>query len=139
MPATEASKRRAAEYRAQLLRDTVCAECGAQPIEWHHRIPQGPGDKPVSTLIVQGASRARIDREIAKCDPLCRSCHMRRDGRAAALSAARPFKCGDKQPPKLCEKCGIPANPLRRGYCPSCDKARRKYGDAAGTAPAVVD
>lgn len=71
------------EVRAQ----TVCAECGAQPIDWHD-----PGTRHEDKrnrpgrMAKRGASKREIDEEIARCIPLCRHHHMIVDGRAEALA-----------------------------------------------------
>jgi hypothetical protein len=67
------------EIRSQ----TVCAHCGAQPIDWHN--PQHvlePGRR-LGNMRSHGL-QARLH-EIARCVPLCRPCHMREDGRLASM------------------------------------------------------
>lgn len=61
---------------------TVCAVCGGQPIEWHHDDHVLKPNRRVSNLTCHGFPLDVIDAEISKCEPLCRRCHMKADGRA---------------------------------------------------------
>jgi hypothetical protein len=54
---------------------TVCANCGKQPIIWHH--PDGDGDKGRVDKFVTGGTITDVDAEIARCVPLCHGCHYR--------------------------------------------------------------
>jgi hypothetical protein len=112
-------------YVAAERAKTVCAECGRQPIEFHREEHHDFPNNRVAGLAARGQSIERIAREIAASTPLCRRCHMKHDGRLAALSLVRPFKKGDKQPPKPCAACGTPANPLRKGLCNRCNHRKR--------------
>lgn len=100
---------------------TKCQECGAQPIEWHHF---GHCKKPnarVSSLVTQGCSIARIQAEMDVCEPLCRTCHMKVDGRMASFLAARPRQPGSSfVDPSPCSCCGRVVKPLRRSLCSGC-------------------
>lgn len=79
-------------YVQQRKEQTVCEHCGEQPIEYHH---------PEHTLfphrrlcqMMNGSSLAAIDAEIARCQALCRRCHMQLDGRLAHLPE-RSFRAG---------------------------------------------
>jgi hypothetical protein len=68
--------------------ETVCERCGAQPIEWHSDSHVGNRRCQVSNLASGSFSIARIDAEISKCEALCRSCHMKTDGRLNRLHAS---------------------------------------------------
>lgn len=103
---------------------TVCAECGAQPIEWHNPAHLERPYFRVATLALQGRSVDRLRAEMEASTPLCRSCHMKVDGRSAALTEARPRKAGDCFAPKPCAACSQPFKPLRRGLCNRCSKRR---------------
>jgi hypothetical protein len=113
-------RRVATAYVEAVNANTVCADCGGGPIEWHHPDHPSQPNSRVSSLRAQGATVERIRREMERCTPLCRSCHMKADGRAAALFAAQPNQPGVSHPPKPCRKCGLPYKPLRRGLCARC-------------------
>lgn len=53
---------------------------------------------------------------MARSTPLCRRCHMKRDGRLAILAAFRTAT----RPPKPCIECRQLYKPLRRGMCSRC-------------------
>lgn len=62
-------------YRA-LKADLTCVGCGTREnLDFHHRDPQTKLMK-VSRLVYR-ASWAKLLAEIAKCDPLCKTCHNR--------------------------------------------------------------
>lgn len=54
---------------------------------------------------------------------LCRSCHMKADGRIGNLKVGR-----ETDAPKPCVTCGRPYKPLTKGECPACYMFRRKRG-----------
>ena len=64
----------------EIRRNTVCVDCGLSGeespwlIEYHHRNPDDKEDE-VGFLVGAGYSIERIEREMAKCDPLCPNCH----------------------------------------------------------------
>lgn len=130
----EAAVARAREFVAGIRASTVCERCGRQPIEWHNDEHIEFPYRRVAHLVALGFPIARIEAEIEASEALCRSCHMAVDGRAAALTAARPFKLGVKQPPKPCSECGAPTNPLRRGRCRRCYKLAARAGAFPGVA-----
>lgn len=100
---------------------TFCARCGAQPIEWHRPEHEEKPNSRVSSLRAQGQSIKRIWSEMQLCTPLCRSCHMKEDGRGEILQRNRPYQKGETYvPPRPCERCGKPAKPTRRGMCWTC-------------------
>lgn len=120
----ERNRRFVAEVNAR----TVCAHCGAQPIEWHNpeHVELGRQAYRISRLIQSPRSIAVIRSEIARCTPLCRRCHMAEDGRLRAFlkmaSAPKP-----KADPRPCVECGRLAKPLRRGLCNACSSRHRYY------------
>lgn len=129
-----ASKERRAERRAEarafiaeINTRTVCAHCGAQPIEWHNpeHVKLNRQHFRISYLVSQGTRIEVIREELARCTPLCRRCHMRADGRAEQFLAGRPRQPGTVLPAKPCANCKRLYKPLRRGLCSTCDKRRR--------------
>jgi ribosomal protein L40E len=116
----------AQEYVASVRAETICERCGSQPVEWHNESHAAKLYFRVSTLCILGRSIERIQQEIDTCEAFCRSCHMAIDGRAAALVAARPFKKGDRQPPRPCSECGAETNPQWHGRCRRCYDAMRR-------------
>lgn len=105
------------EFIAAIRNQTVCANCGGQPIEWHHEDhPLHPGHR-VSCLGANCATFERIQREIDRCTPLCRRCHMQADGRLQKFVANTPHHI---LPPQYCTNCQREYKPLRRGYCSRC-------------------
>ena len=102
---------------------TICAHCGAQPIEWHNpeHVKLNRQGFRISSLVGAGISINLIEKELERCTPLCRRCHMEEDGRLPVFVAAGPRST---QPPKPCGECGQPYKPLRRGLCRPCYRAR---------------
>ena len=68
---------------------TVCAHCGAQPIEWHNpeHVELNRQDWRIGRMVNLPRSIAAIQAEMDRCTPLCRRCHMAEDGRLGAFSA----------------------------------------------------
>jgi hypothetical protein len=63
------------------IRDkTPCAECGAPMRDWHHPDHSKHPNRRVGVLAGTGASERVILAEIDACEPLCRSCHVKRHG-----------------------------------------------------------
>lgn len=134
MSRTESQKKRSSErkavaqaYVAEVRRRTFCSTCGSQPIDWHSDTHLEKKNNRVSNLAKNGYPIARIQAEIDICEPLCRSCHVRVDGRAemlASYSRNRPVA-----PPKPCRICGRLRKPLRKGRCGAC----RCYWHCHGT------
>jgi len=120
------SKIIAKTYMKALRDRTVCAICGRQPVDFHHKDPDASKDRWIAHLTVLGFPIPRIEAELAVCEPLCRSCHMKQDGRLAFLNANKPFPKGVQLPPKPCTSCGIPAKPLRKGLCNKCNHQKRR-------------
>lgn len=106
---------------------TLCEDCGAQPIEWHNPEHEENHNRRIGPMMSRGESIDAIRAEMEASTPLCRRCHMRRDGRLSALAETTP----PQQPAKPCSECGTPAKPLRRGLCKRCYQrtpAMRAYG-----------
>lgn len=121
--AKTAAKLHVAAIRAR----TVCSQCGGQPIEWHHEDHVVKTNRRVAHLVALGFPIPVIDEEIYKCEAVCRSCHMKEDGRAAALTANRPYKKGQTYVGLLpCANCSQLAKPLRKGLCNACNHKKRK-------------
>jgi hypothetical protein len=100
---------------------TLCAHCGARPIEWHNPEHVKPGlwKNRISIMPQRHASISTIEAEMARCTPLCRRCHMAEDGRLAKFVTA-------KKEPSPCLECSRLYKPLRRGLCGRCDTRRRR-------------
>jgi len=125
MPYPEEARMLALDHIAAIREKTVCAHCAGQPIEWHNIEHEVKGNRRVSRLAALGFPIHVIDKEIASCVPLCRSCHMKEDGRTTQLQANRPRQKGDSSPPQACKDCGELAKPMRRGLCRRCYDAYR--------------
>jgi len=113
-----ARKERARRFVARVRRLTVCAVCGAQPIEWHHPDHVDDPARRVGVLALYGSAFWVLKREIRACMPLCRRCHMQEDGRLRRLidqGFRRP-----EAPPLPCQLCGRLFKPLRVGLCAAC-------------------
>jgi hypothetical protein len=116
----------ARDHVNQIKETLICASCGTPnyiaPVEFHNKEhDQYPGRR-VSALVAQGRSRTIIDREIKRCTPLCRSCHMKLDGRTEALHKVTPHQKGYRKPVERCRFCNELYKPLRKGLCNSCYK-----------------
>ena len=58
----------------------ACIRCGENHpgcIDLHHRDPSEKEVEVALVVMVKGWSKARILKEIAKCDPLCANCHRK--------------------------------------------------------------
>jgi hypothetical protein len=122
-------------YVAEVNARTVCAHCGAQPIEWHNpdHVALNRQKFRINTMVTCGASTERIQAEMDACTPLCRRCHMKEDGRLRLFVEARGSRLekGTQLPSKPCAECHRLAKPLRRGLCAACDQRRRRLARAA--------
>lgn len=111
----------ATEFVESVNQTTFCNRCGAQPIEWHREEHEKHPNWRVSSLRTQGRSIARIKREMDLSEPLCRTCHMKTDGRYEFMQTAGPYEKGKTYTPPLpCIKCGRLAKPRRRERCNHC-------------------
>lgn len=117
----EIARQIATEFVNEVNARTFCNRCGAQPIEWHREEHEGKPNSRVSSLRTQGSTIARIQREMDLCEPLCRRCHMKEDGRGIRLHLAGPYQKGQTYvDPKPCINCGKLAKPTRRKMCNHC-------------------
>lgn len=88
-----------------------CQDCGAEATDRHH-IDDNTGNNAPENIAI-----------------LCRRCHMKRDGRLAALAACSLNRKGlSLKDPEPCVNCGTPAKPLRRGLCHACNEYQRRNG-----------
>lgn len=78
-------KARARAFVDALRARTFCVRCGRQPIEWHNKEHEQDKKQRISNMVGRGITPARIQTEIDKCTPYCRSCHMAVDGRTRNL------------------------------------------------------
>lgn len=67
----EKQRQRFFEYR-KTLRCLHCGNSDWRVIEFHHR---DPSQKERAISDMMGWSWEKIEKEIAKCDPLCANCH----------------------------------------------------------------
>jgi hypothetical protein len=70
-------------YVAEVNDKTVCAHCGAQPIEWHNpeHVELNREAFRIGNMASTGRPIPSIQAEMGRCTPLCRLCHMIEDGR----------------------------------------------------------
>jgi len=114
--------------RSQLWTDAVrsntyCKLCGRQPIDWHNPEHLKHPYRRVGKMAGGGRTISAIAKEISNCIPLCRSCHMKEDGRLDTL-LNRPRLT---TPAKNCSACNEKYKPLRAGLCAKCyDRIRYK-------------
>lgn len=106
------NRKLATDFVNEVNSKTFCTHCGAQPVEWHHEDHPNNTNKRVSSLRTQGVSIRLIKIEMAKCTPLCRSCHMKEDGRIEALIKSH-------RPVTQCISCGKFVKILR-DRCDGC-------------------
>lgn len=72
-----------ASWYQELKLQLVCARCGEDHpacIQFHHLDP-GEKDMTVANAVRRGWSRARILRELTKCEVLCANCHAKHHAR----------------------------------------------------------
>lgn len=120
MPYSKEAKLLAKRVIGELRTKTVCKYCGSQPIEWHREEHTEPGNLRVAHLVALGFPLQRIYDEIAKCTPLCRSCHMIEDDRAMHLQLNKPNQKGSILAPVNCRECGKSTKPSWKGMCRKC-------------------
>jgi hypothetical protein len=111
---------RARLYVKEVRAKTYCAVCGSQPFDWHSDRHLGKKHLRVGHKASNGASNEVLQREIDQCIPLCRSCHMKKDGRTAELRRNCPYQKDVFGPAKICIACGAWAGPMRHGRCGKC-------------------
>lgn len=134
---SERARRRALRERTKLAvteinARTVCAHCGAQPIEWHNP-DHVELNRPLFRIgnMVGRNSIETIRAEMARCTPLCRRCHMREDGRLRRfVEAGEPGRHGRQRSTAPCIECSRQYYPMRLGLCTGCYTRRRKRATA---------
>ena len=120
LPIRQAVQRRKARdtaYLRALRAETRCIRCGAQPVEFHHDDHPEHPTRRVGFLAHRGASLRRIQAEIARCEALCRRCHMLVDGRIGQ----------SRKEPRPCTQCGRPMMAVTRRICVNCAASNRYY------------
>jgi hypothetical protein len=130
MPFNTEYKIAAREFINKVKEKTVCSKCGKQPVEFHNEEHEQDSNRRVAHLVALGFPISRIQAEIDICQALCRSCHMKEDGRLKELQSRCPNKKGAViTQPKPCEICNKISKPLWKNKCRSCyDRIRRaKY------------
>ena len=127
MPYSLENKTLAKEFLKGIRACTVCKKCGQQPVDFHREEHEIDGNLRVSRMAARGHPIEMIQVEIDKCEALCRSCHMKEDGRLDTLSLNKPRQKGMVFiGPVPCVVCGTPAKPTRKGKCRRCyDEIRR--------------
>ncbi len=134
MPYARVEDRHAARARAQVKAkafvakrraETACVRCGKKPIDWHSEEHIKKPNRRISRMAAQGKSLFSIAAEIARCEALCRRCHMIGDGRLPRFVAASAPTRQRATEPKSCGACGKTAKPLRKGLCNRCNHRER--------------
>lgn len=127
MPYSLENKVLAKEFLNGIRACTVCKRCGRQPVDFHRKEHEIDGNLRVSRMTARGHPIKTIQAEIDKCEALCRSCHMKEDGRLDALGINKPRQLGIiLVGPKPCIVCGKLAKPTRKGMCGHCYEAVRR-------------
>lgn len=128
MPYSVKNKVAAQDYVDALRARTFCEECGKRPIEWHREEHKKNPHRRVSRLATLGYPIPVIDAEIDLCEALCRSCHMRKDGRLKRLHETAPRQKGEVYIlPIDCSNCGTSTKPSWNGMCRRCYDANRRH------------
>jgi hypothetical protein len=81
--ARQKRKRNLIAWYVELKQELVCRRCGEDHpgcLQFHHRDPREK-EMSVANAIRREWSRARILREIAKCEVLCANCHAKHHAR----------------------------------------------------------
>ncbi len=123
------AREKATRFVSRVNRIIKCQECGGYSIEWHKNGHESQPNSRVSSLRAQGCSIERIKKEMRLSIPLCRSCHMKIDGRTNKLLHNRPFQKGKEYIPKRhCIICDKLYKPLRKKMCYCCYEKHRLCG-----------
>lgn len=126
MPYSLENKLIAKEFLKKVRSKTYCEKCGCQPVDFHRKEHETDGNLRVSRMAARGHPIEIIQAEIDRCSALCRSCHMKEDGRLEVLRANCPIHKGMKSEPKPCIICGVPSNPVWKEKCRHCYDAIRR-------------
>ena len=128
MPRTDLAEcvARARAFVIEINTRTICAHCGAQPIDWHNpeHVELNRKNFRIPALVCRGYTVEDIQAEMKRCTPLCRRCHMIVDGRMSVFM--KHALAPKTQSPKPCAQCSRLSKPLRRGFCGACDAQRRR-------------
>lgn len=126
---------RARAFVAEVNARTFCAHCGAQPVEWHNpeHVELNRPHYRISHLVSVGSTPRAIQKEMDRCTPLCRRCHMREDGRFANFVAHR--RVSPIKPPAPCTACERLYKPLRKGLCNTCYLRQKNHPEPGYVAP----
>lgn len=127
VPYSEESKLIAKTHVAEIRAKTFCIHCGRQPVEWHNEEHEYNSNRRIAHLVALGFPISVIDEEISECEPVCRSCHMKFDGRTDSLVAAAPQQKGYSEQPIPCGNCGTSTKPNWRGMCRKCYDYQRRH------------
>lgn len=115
-------------YVAARREETVCARCGAQPIDWHGEHHHAQPKRRLFEMANHDYALQTIADEIARCTPLCRRCHMAEDGRMQRFVEAG---MGWRSVPKAvqpCQQCQRLYKPLRHNLCARCYERQYRPG-----------
>ena len=96
MPYSLDNKLLAREFLKEVRSKIHCERCGGQPIDFHREEHEIDGNLRVSRMAARGHPIEVIQAEIDRCSALCRSCHMKEDGRLEVLRLNCPHKKGVK-------------------------------------------
>ena len=127
----EEARTRGRALIAEINAQTVCAHCGTQPVEWHNpeHVELNRQTFRIGFMVSNGRPIEAITAELARCTPLCRSCHMKEDGRLATLKQNRGNRPRNTNP---CSNCQQLYFPLRRGLCHACNERQRRAAKTLG-------
>ena|SRR5688572_17010727 len=98
----------AQEYMDEVNDKTICKNCGGWPVEWHNPDHIHEGKNRIGNMVSNGIRVESIQEELDKCIPLCRSCHMKEDGRLDKLhEAGRVYRenIAASREPRYCLDC----------------------------------
>lgn len=127
MPYSLENKAIARNFLAEVRAKTFCKACGSQPVDFHRQEHEIDGNLRVSRMAARGHPIDVIQAEIDKCTALCRSCHMKEDGRLDTLSSSCPNQKGVVLVgPVPCKICKTPTKPTWQGMCRRCYDAIRR-------------
>lgn len=127
--ATMAERRaQARQYIAERRAATSCARCGAQPIDWHSDSHHSKPHRRIANMPAWGASIADIAAEIARCEPLCRRCHMETDGRLAAFVEQGSFRGTHCKAGHAYTEANTYVDPSGRRTCRECHRRLGREG-----------
>jgi hypothetical protein len=118
-------------FIAEVNARTVCAHCGAQPVEWHNpeHVELNRQSFRIGKMVARCRSIQSIQEELTRCIPLCRRCHMKEDGRLTTFVSCSPSRtvCRNGHP---YDDENAYRTPAGWRACRSCKRNRdRLYGE----------